>query len=328
MISLETLSKKLEDALNDGVADSGLNGLIKNTTFTFKIHVDTAEKTPAVRKEGTNSVEYTIDGIFRQTSYESSGTSQDLFTATTGVSVELLIPFANVRNVKKTDRRESKIIECVRNLTDNAFHLTEATVMQDDSGKRYFVTTNYELVSGGQRDLREVVGDSYTMTFFIEYTFTAQGFSSDDLEIGLLYVDSEDNQGGVTYREIPLRLPSYTIGRKTIQNGNMLLNGNDDGISRAVVDGTALVISFNRVAQYKFEGGTGRNFENFLDEYLFNGKVEPLHIRIRKKNILGNNDVYDYTMIFSEGSLTGENGLAASNAISLVEYFDIEANAE
>lgn len=313
MISLETLAKKLEDALNDGIADSGLNGLIKNTTFTFKIHVDTAEKTPAVRKEGTNSVEYTIDGIFRQTSYESSGTTQDLFTATTGVSVELLIPFANVRNVKKTDRRESKIIECVRNLTDNAFHLTEATVMQDDAEKSYFVTTNYELVSGGQRDLREVVGDSYTMTFFVEYTFTAGGFPSDDLEIRV-------KKRGDRETAITLSLPSYTIGRKTIQNGNMLLNGNDDGVSRAVVDGTALVISFNRVAQSSY-------FDALLDRYLLDGKVEPLDVTIKKGE-------YTYpgsgvfTMIFSEGSLAGENGLAASNAISLVEYFDIEASAK
>ena len=315
MISLETLAKKLEDALNDGIADSGLNGLIKNTTFTFKIHVDTAEKTPAVRKEGTNSVEYTIDGIFRQTSYESSGTSQDLFTATMGVSVELLIPFANVRNLTKPDRRESKIIECVRRLTDNAFHLTEATVMQDahadskSTADSYFVTTNYELVDSGQRDTREVVGDSYTMTFFVDYTFTANGFPSDDLKIS---VKRETDEGDA----ITLSLPSYTIGRKTIQNGNMLLTGNDDGVSRAVVDGTALVISFNRVAQ-------SSGFDDLLDEYLLGGKVIPLTVTVTK----GESD-YEYTMVFSEGSLAGENGLAASNAISLVEYFDIEANAK
>lgn len=309
MISLATLAENLEKALNEGVDLSGLNSLIKNTTFTFKIHVDTAEKTPAVRKEGTNSVEYTIDGIFRQTSYESSGTTQDLFTATMGVSVELLIPFANVRNLTKPDRRESKIIECVRNLTDNAFHLTQAIVMQESSEESYFVTANYELVDGGQRDMREVVGDSYTMTFFVEYTFTAQGFPSDELKISVKKRgDSED--------ALALSLPSYTIGRKTIQNGNMLLTGNDDGVSRAVVDGTALVISFNRVAQ-------SSTFDALLDEYLLGGKVTPLTVTVTKKNT-----DYLYTMIFSEGSLAGENGLAASNAISLVEYFDIEANAK
>lgn len=316
MISLATLAENLEKALNEGVKRSGLNDMIKNTTFTFKIHVDTAEKTPAVRKEGTNSVEYTIDGIFRQTSYESSGTTQDLFTATMGVSVELLIPFANVRNLTKPDRRESKIIECVRNLTDNAFHLTQATVMQDipkdkeSTADSYFVTANYELVDGGQRDMREVVGDSYTMTFFVEYTFTAQGFPSDELKISVKKKGADDKD------EITLALPSYTIGRKTIQNGNMLLTGNDDGVSRAVVDGTALVISFNRVAQ-------SSDFDALLDEYLLGGKVTPLTVTVTKKNT-----DYLYTMIFSEGSLAGENGLAASNAISLVEYFDIEANAK
>lgn len=315
MISLATLAENLEKALNDGVDSSGLNGIIKNTAFTFKIHVDTAEKTPAVRKEGTNSVEYTIDGIFRQTSYESSGTTQDLFTATMGVSVELLIPFANVRNLTKPDRRESKIIECVRRLTDNAFHLTEATVMQDtpadakSTADSYFVTTNYELVDSGQRDTREVVGDSYTMTFFVDYTFTANGFPSDDLKIS---VKRETGKGNA----ITLSLPSYTIGRKTIQNGNMLLTGNDDGVSRAVVDGTALVISFNRVAQ-------SSDFDTLLDEYLLGGKVIPLAVTVTKGKI-----DYKYTMVFSEGSLAGENGLAASNAISLVEYFDIEANAK
>lgn len=315
MISLATLAENLEKALNEGVDLSGLNSLIKNTTFTFKIHVDTAEKTPAVRKEGTNSVEYTIDGILRQTSYESSGTTQDLFTATMGVSVELLIPFANVRNLTKPDRRESKIIECVRNLTDNAFHLTQATVMQDipedeeSTAESYFVTTNYELVDGGQRDMREVVGDSYTMTFFVEYTFTAQGFPSDELKISV-------KKRGDSKTALALSLPSYTIGRKTIQNGNMLLTGNDDGVSRAVVDGTALVISFNRVAQ-------SSDFDDLLDEYLLGGKVTPLTVTVTKKKTN-----YLYTMIFSEGSLAGENGLAASNAISLVEYFDIEANAK
>lgn len=311
MISLATLAENLEKALNDGVDSSGLNGIIKNTAFTFKIHVDTAEKTPAVRKEGTNSVEYTIDGIFRQTSYESSGTAQDLFTATMGVSVELLIPFANVRNLTKPDRRESKIIECVRRLTDNAFHLTKATVMPEDptNSESYFVTTNYELVDSGQRDTREVVGDSYTMTFFVDYTFTANGFPSDDLKIS---VKRETDDG----KAITLSLPSYTIGRKTIQNGNMLLTGNDDGVSRAVVDGTALVISFNRVAQ-------SSGFDTLLDEYLLGGKVIPLAVTVTK----GETD-YKYTMVFSEGSLAGENGLAASNAISLVEYFDIEANAK
>ena len=315
MISLATLAENLEKALNDGVDSSGLNGIIKNTAFTFKIHVDTAEKTPAVRKEGTNSVEYTIDGIFRQTSYESSGTSQDLFTATMGVSVEFLIPFANVRNMTKPDRRESKIIECVRRLTDNAFHLTESTVMQDTTADAkstedsYFVTTNYELVDSGQRDTREVVGDSYTMTFFVDYTFTANGFPSDDLKISVKKKTDEGNA-------ITLSLPSYTIGRKTIQNGNMLLTGNDDGVSRAVVDGTALVISFNRVAQ-------NSGFDALLDEYLLGGKVIPLTVTVTKGKI-----DYEYTMVFSEGSLAGENGLAASNAISLVEYFDIEANAK
>lgn len=315
MISLATLAENLEKALNDGVDSSGLNGIIKNTAFTFKIHVDTAEKTPAVRKEGTNSVEYTIDGIFRQTSYESSGTSQDLFTATMGVSVEFLIPFANVRNMTKPDRRESKIIECVRRLTDNAFHLTEATVMQDTTADAkstedsYFVTTNYELVDSGQRDTREVVGDSYTMTFFVDYTFTANGFPSDDLKISVKKKTDDGNA-------ITLSIPSYTIGRKTIQNGNMLLTGNDDGVSRAVVDGTALVISFNRVAQ-------NSGFDALLDEYLLGGKVIPLTVTVTKGKI-----DYEYTMVFSEGSLAGENGLAASNAISLVEYFDIEANAK
>lgn len=311
MISLATLAENLEKALNDGVDSSGLNGIIKNTAFTFKIHVDTAEKTPAVRKEGTNSVEYTIDGIFRQTSYESSGTAQDLFTATMGVSVELLIPFANVRNLTKPDRRESKIIECVRRLTDNAFHLTKATVMPEDptNSESYFVTTNYELVDSGQRDTREVVGDSYTMTFFVDYTFTANGFPSDDLKISVRRKTGAE-------KEITLSLPSYTIGRKTIQNGNMLLTGNDDGVSRAVVDGTALVISFNRVAQ-------SSGFDALLDEYLLGGKVIPLTVTVTKGEI-----DYEYTMVFSEGSLAGENGLAASNAISLVEYFDIEANAK
>lgn len=309
MISLETLAEKLEKALDDGVATSGLNELIKNTVFTFKIHVDTAEKTPAVRREGTNSVEYTIDGIFRQTSYESTGTQKDLFTATMGVSVELLIPFANIRAVK-SDRKESAVIDCVRRLTDVAFHLTEATTM-DDGETSYFVTTNYELVDGGQRDTREVVGDSYTMTFFVEYTFTAQGFPSDDLKIKVRRKsDPED-------RAIELSLPSYTIGRKTIQSGNMLLTGNDDGVSRAVVDGTALVISFNRVAQ-------SSDFDDLLDDYLLGGKVEPLGVLVTK----GERTSDEFTMIFSEGSLAGENGLAASNAISLVEYFDIEANAK
>ena len=96
----------------------------------------------------------------------------------------------------------------------------------------------------------------------------------------------------------------------------MLLTGNDDGVSRAVVDGTALVISFNRVAQ-------SSGFDALLDEYLLGGKVIPLTVKVTKGKI-----DYEYTMVFSEGSLAGENGLAASNAISLVEYFDIEANAK
>ena len=291
MVKTDTLAKELEDKLNTALSESELNSLFVGAEFKFRILNDTSEYKNAERID--NKVIYYIHGLMEVSGSDKEGVNEQSTNITVSARVEFLIPF-----VDKSDSGVSIMTAQVRDIIDRALEASEADYKEYD-GILYYCGAQYSVAEPGERDVRPKVGDSITLEVYIEYFLVASGVSSEKIRLEI---------NGKTIN--PTRIGMH---RKTITDGN--IPSDADGSTKNAPEGSAITVSFD--APYRLGG----DFVEALARYVIHGEIEPLEVTLRLPITKDSYVMKSCKMVFSEVGVNGELNLAASESVTLIEYF-------
>lgn len=314
MITLITLAKALETKLNEGIASGEyfINKFTANEHYLFNIVLDQGEYKKATRSG--NVVTKYINGVINLTSDQKAGITEDTLTAEISASLDLVIPGVDkkfdVTDVGGVLIKTVSFADAVRELVDDTLSEAEQEYMREDSGAYYLVTTSYSFANSGILDTRYQVGDSTTLTLFIDYSIVAAGVSAANIE---MYV------GGS--RIYPTRLD---IVRTSVQEGVIL---SEDMVSKTTTQATQFTIGINKPLRFD-------EFDSYALEFIMHGKsrinLEPITLPVvlkYPKNMRSGGEIateqVSYTLSFAEASMAGELNLAVPISATLHEEVTI-----
>lgn len=216
MISLATLCEQIQSKLNGNTEGK-----------KFKIFSDTGDYLKAVR--AGNTVTETINGL-AQVVQSSITPTQGLVVATQQVRLEFAFPVEEYNIPLGTDGPDTVkpvevITEEVRDIYEEAFQ-TAYTEVLTDGGKTFAVTVMTYPMSTGERNQRQIIGDSMTLVAYLDFSMVENGLSSFNCPIKL---------DGV---ELPYT--SLAIDRTPAAEANAY--SNSDGVAKTRVLSTALSV--------------------------------------------------------------------------------------
>ena len=216
MISLATLCEQIESKLNGNTEGK-----------KFEIFSDTGDYFKAVRA-GNTVTEY-INGL-AQVVQSSITPTQGLVVATQQVRLEFAFPVEEYNIPLGTDetvtvKTVEEITEEVRDIYEEAFQ-TAYTEVLTDGGKTFAVTVMTYPMSTGERNQRQIIGDSMTLVAYLDFSMVENGLSSFNCPIKL---------DGV---ELPYT--SLAIDRAPAAEANAY--SNSDGVAKTRVLSTALSV--------------------------------------------------------------------------------------
>lgn len=216
MISLATLCEQIQSKLNGNTEGK-----------KFKIFSDTGDYLKAVRA-GNTVTEY-INGL-AQVVQSSITPTQGLVVATQQVRLEFAFPVEEYNIPLGTDetvtvKTVEEITEEVRDIYEEAFQ-TAYTEVLTDGGKTFAVTVMTYPMSTGERNQRQIIGDSMTLVAYLDFSMVENGLSSFNCPIKL---------DGV---ELPYT--SLAIDRTPAAEANAY--SNSDGVAKTRVLSTALSV--------------------------------------------------------------------------------------
>ena len=299
MIELKTLAKKLQDKLN---------GILSG--FNFHIVTDTGElRLP--EREG-NDVRQFVNGLLTSNGSEvtnlvtGNGEENKLIYATQSCTFRVILQLEDEEediyikdlkgNIVDTIYGYKSKIASLRSTLNSAFQGVYNENIEEN-GRTYSVTTVYNLVESGQREMVEHLGDSFIFYTYIYYSFIENGVNTRDMTFKL---------DGAT---IPYQ--SITVFRTPIMDGNVYANGKN-GSTRNISSQSTLSISFELPAV------KGKTLDAIIN-YILDGDLNQAHLL--KATI--NGVERDYLVAYGENKLMGETIKNVGMSLSLVECPDI-----
>ncbi len=296
MIELKTLAKKLQDKLN---------GILSG--FNFHIVTDTGElRLP--EREG-NDVRQFVNGLLTSNGSEVTnlvtGDKNNLIYATQSCTFRVILQLEDEEediyikdlkgNIVDTIYGYKSKIASLRSTLNSAFQGVYNENIEEN-GRTYSVTTVYNLVESGQREMVEHLGDSFIFYTYIYYSFIENGVNTRDMTFKL---------DGAT---IPYQ--SITVFRTPIMDGNVYANGKN-GSTRNISSQSTLSLSFELPAV------KGKTLDAIIN-YILDGDLNQAHLL--KATI--NGVERDYLVAYGENKLMGETIKNVGMSLSLVECPD------
>lgn len=240
MLKLSSLGKWIEERLNNTLAEhiNNNSNTILNTDrviYAFKVYTDQGNhkgydylNTNTLDIEGVGIVQLATNKRVRYiecqlAQNDSTVEATGYVSITRDTVLEIIIPLDNIDEVGF----EETITEEIRTVLDNSFNtIGDAYVVENNNAIPFGF--KYSLSNTGIRTNRAFIGDSISMTAYINFFFVESGISANDIEI---YIDGE--------RIIPLR---YGFNRGTTQQSNTF---SGDNTMTAKNTPTSSLFSFN-----------------------------------------------------------------------------------
>lgn len=296
MISLATLCAQIESKLNGNTEGK-----------EFKIFSDTGDYLKAVRA-GNTVTEY-INGL-AQVVQSSITPTQGLVVATQQVRLEFAFPVEEYNIPLGTDGPDTVkpvevITEEVRDIYEATFQ-TAYTEVLTDGDKQFAVTVMTYPMSTGERNQRQIIGDSMTLVAYLDFSMVENGLSSFNCPIKL---------DGV---ELPYT--SLAIDRTPAAEANAYSNSN--GVAKTRVLSTALSVQVLLPAVDNSAPWT--TIKSYLLNLPTQADQSPAEQTHTLSICLGDSDtdgpVYtDYTVFIAQTSLALNSGEYAGLTVNFVE---------
>lgn len=296
MISLATLCEQIQSKLNGNTEGK-----------KFKIFSDTGDYFKAVRA-GNTVTEY-INGL-AQVVQSSITPTQGLVVATQQVRLEFAFPVEEYNIPLGTDetvtvKTVEEITEEVRDIYEEAFQ-TAYTEVLTDGGKTFAVTVMTYPMSTGERNQRQIIGDSMTLVAYLDFSMVENGLSSFNCPIKL---------DGV---ELPYT--SLAIDRTPAAEANAY--SNSDGVAKTRVLSTALSVQVLLPAVDNSAPWT--TIKSYLLNLPTQADKSPAEQTHTLSICLGDSDtdgpVYtNYTVFIAQTSLALNSGEYAGLTVNFVE---------
>lgn len=296
MISLATLCEQIQSKLNGNTEGK-----------KFEIFSDTGDYFKAVRA-GNTVTEY-INGL-AQVVQSSITPTQGLVVATQQVRLEFAFPVEEYNIPLGTDetvtvKTVEEITEEVRDIYEEAFQ-TAYTEVLTDGGKTFAVTVMTYPMSTGERNQRQIIGDSMTLVAYLDFSMVENGLSSFNCPIKL---------DGV---ELPYT--SLAIDRTPAAEANAY--SNSDGVAKTRVLSTALSVQVLLPAVDKSAPWT--TIKSYLLNLPTQADKSPAEQTHTLSICLGDSDtdgpVYtNYTVFIAQTSLALNSGEYAGLTVNFVE---------
>lgn len=301
MISLATLCEQIQSKLNGNTEGK-----------KFKIFSDTGDYLKAVR--AGNTVTETINGL-AQVVQSSITPTQGLVVATQQVRLEFAFPVEEYNIPLGTDetvtvKTVEEITEEVRDIYDNTFQTVFREVMTDgseDTAKTFVVTILSSPLSTGERNQRQVIGDSMTLVAYLDFSFVQNGVSSFDCPVKL---------NGM---ELPYTV--LAIDRTPAAEANAY--SNSDGVAKTRILSTALSVRVVMPANDDSEAWTA------IKAYLLNthaaGDPSPAEAKYTLSLCLGDKDssgqpaFTDFTVYIADTAMNVNSGEYIGLTVNFVE---------
>lgn len=343
MLKLSSLGKWIEERLNNTLAEhiNNNSNTILNTDrviYAFKVYTDQGNhkgydylNTNTLDIEGVGIVQLATNKRVRYiecqlAQNDSTVEATGYVSITRDTVLEIIIPLDNIDEVGF----EETITEEIRTVLDNSFNtIGDAYVVENNNAIPFGF--KYSLSNTGIRTNRAFIGDSISMTAYINFFFVESGISANDIEI---YIDGE--------RIIPLR---YGFNRGTTQQSNTF---SSDNTMTAKNTPTSSLFSFNfdttmrndvplmDALEWKFKGtnvgarnasdynsGTLPDLPNVAHLVKFSlTRTVPLPNGIGKDEIEG--FTFEKYMIFENVALSGAIPLLASLSVTMTEVKVVE----
>lgn len=296
MISLATLCEQIQSKLNGNTEGK-----------KFEIFSDTGDYFKAVRA-GNTVTEY-INGL-AQVVQSSITPTQGLVVATQQVRLEFAFPVEEYNIPLGTDetvtvKTVEEITEEVRDIYEEAFQ-TAYTEVLTDGGKTFAVTVMTYPMSTGERNQRQIIGDSMTLVAYLDFSMVENGLSSFNCPIKL---------DGV---ELPYT--SLAIDRTPAAEANAY--SNSDGVAKTRVLSTALSVQVLLPAVDNSAPWT--TIKSYLLNLPTQADKSPAEQTHTLSICLGDSDtdgpVYtNYTVFIAQTSLALNSGEYAGLTVNFVE---------
>ena len=314
----ELIERKLNGARNDergeyeNIHKYGLDRFTPNVRYEFKIFADDGEYKRAENRgmdyaEVTNTVTQYINGVLKTPGGSAvEGAGVETYNAAIEAEIELLIPNCDDVATFQGDGDESytrRLQDAVQVLVKNELGIPTDDYIPDGDDVLYFVGTRYRNGSVGDRRHRTQTGLSVILSLYVSFAVVAMGISSRKIA---LEIDGEK-----------VYFSRLSLSRTSTQENNVVATdeGADIGVARARTTATQLVIGFSAPVR-----PTGLN--RSLIRYILLGEVKDLAVKISVPVKLGGGEELiesNYTMVFAEGGIAGEENLNAAYDIRLVE---------
>ena len=306
MIDLQVISQRMEDKLNEVAAVSELQELLPNTSFAFRLVLDTTDYKPP--EYDLNHVTYYINGLVSLYGSEAEGTNNvaGSYSAMVSTNVDFLIPISDMFD----DEGASILTTTVRDIIGEALQSGTSEDMDDEDGNKYLVGSYYNVAASGMRDTRERVGDSITLTLAADFYFVGLGVASSAYE--LYYVYEKNGE------EVEERIYFSTLGiaRKTVSSSALSAEDASVGKTGAKSTPESTMLSIGVTAPMR-----RTKFGELCDSYVAAGSTEPFIIKLKYATL---DDPLRYKMIFDNVGVSNEINLASSLSCAMLEYMELE----
>lgn len=302
MIDLSTLCEQIESRLNANTAGK-----------VFKIFSDTGDYFKAVR--AGNTVTESINGL-AQVVQSSITPTQGLVVATQQVRLEFAFPVEEYNIPLGEDgevvvKTVEEITEEVRGIYEEAFQ-TAYTEILTDGDKRFAITVMTYPMTTGERNQRQIIGDSMTLVAYLDFSLVEGGLSSFNCPIML---DGET-----------LPYTALAIDRTPAAEANAY--SDSDGVAKTRILSTALSV---RVLLPAVDDSTAwGSIKNYLlnlhDEGTESPSTTKHKLAICLGDFSGGEPVYtEFTVYITDTALSLNSGEYAGLTVNFVEAVDYGA---
>ena len=284
----------------DNVKEQYIMPLLESTGYSFNIVTDVGEFQKAVRIR--NTVQATINGLLMLTQSEVQKLSGGAVAIAYQAMIQFLLPIGDT----PVDNEFPTVAQFRKALSDAFSNATKISV-KDEQDNSYEGGVVYSLPTVGQRNQRDMVGDSVTYTCTVSVAFLQNAINTSDLA---LYIDGEQ----VAFSLIRLaRMPALTAD---------ILSRSDNGESGTYAESAAFNIDFSLPALKNVAYSTA------IMSYI-TGKTsanKPVSVTVTQKvsDTETVNLIREKIMIFGKGEFSGNGVSNVVYTVSLVPYTEPE----
>ena len=289
----------------DQIKEQYILPILAETGYNFNIVTDVGDYQTAKRHR--NTVTNVINGLLMLTQSEIQPLSSGLSAVAYQAMISFLIPLED----HDAHSEYPKVTE-FRNALSAALSKSAKIAIVDANGNAYEGGVVYSLPAVGQRNQRDMAGDSVTYTCTISVSFLQGALNTSDLSLN---IDGS-----------PVAFSNIRINRSPVLMAD-LLSGNQNAGSSTYAESAAFKIEFTAPAL------GGNSVSNRIINYILGNDSAnaPMDVSITRRDGVDDTEgepIYEYLyegqMIFSGCEMSGSGVSNVGFTVSLVPYTESE----